>query len=378
MNNIGLYITNLIIVLSFIAPIVLVQRINSFNFEIAKPIRFTNFDWEYYVTHNKLSCQNEAEAIDHYKNIGSKINLEYCERYTFLILLHLYHLDQIDDFIEKINYFIHINQLNDYYIKINIPIDDNINTYHEKKLLDTNLPVNILDHMRSMAPYFNHKQLINENNCNQLFNIYQHIIEKLHIEKEKIQILFSENRGLDIGSFFLMLDQANNQQINHDFIIKIHTKHNMSGASVFGVSKWREMLLSFLNCKVNKILRTHKAIYSCCCFYYNTGVIDQMSDNIPILFNKFNIYSKKSWNFCGGSMFLVDSNLKNFFQKTNLADLYISCNKYQINSFNSTNGIEHGYERLFGYIIDEYLSLNKHILVSTERVTGNDILIGAM
>lgn len=372
-NNLH-YLTNLIIVLCFITSIILVSRINSFNFKIAKPIEFTNFDWEYYVTHNKLSCKNELEAIDHYGSIGSKMNLEYCEKYTFLILLHLFHLDQIDDFIDKINYFIKINQMNDYYIKINIPIDENINTYHES-LSNISLPANTLSYIREMAPYFNHKELINENNCNKLFNISRYIIEKLNIEESKIQILFSENRGLDIGSFFLMLDQANNQDINHDFIIKIHTKHNLSGAQVFGPSNWREILLSFLNCKVNKILRIHKAIYSCSCSYANIGIIDQTSAYVSDLFNKFNIDSKKSWDFCGGSMFIVDSRFKNFFQGTNLADLYLSLNKYQINSFNSIHGIEHGYERLFGYIIDEYLSANKYILAKTDRTMANDILI---
>lgn len=74
------------------------------------------------------------------------------------------------------------------------------------------------------------------------------------IDQKNIQIIFSENRGVDVGGFLLLLDQLIIQNTPHDFIVKLHTKTH---------EKWRNQLLSILDLKTNNILQEKECVYAC-------------------------------------------------------------------------------------------------------------------
>lgn len=98
-----------------------------------EPPPASGFDWRYYVEHNNLPVDNESDALKHYQQEGFFFNLPYCKQYTIIILLHLYNLDLMDEFIDHINHFMRINSCNKYYVKINIPVDSNIEQFFSKQ-----------------------------------------------------------------------------------------------------------------------------------------------------------------------------------------------------------------------------------------------------
>ena len=82
----------------------------------------SNFDWRYYVKKNNLFFSTEEDALKHYQQQGIFSNFTYCETFNIVILIHLDDLNQMDEIIDQINYFMLINCHNKYYIKINIPL----------------------------------------------------------------------------------------------------------------------------------------------------------------------------------------------------------------------------------------------------------------
>ena len=173
----------------------------------------------------------------------------------------------MDEFINKINFFMKNNPTNSYFIKINIPVDDRIFEFtNTLSNISKSEEISPTAYIKARTPY--HNTLINDQNADILFNIACYIEKQLNIPKDRLQIIFSENRGLDVGGFFLLLDQVKREKLNFDFMIKLHTKrfnanHPGEGFGLnFGVG-WRNILTSFLNIKINKILRSYECIYSC-------------------------------------------------------------------------------------------------------------------
>ena len=232
----------------------------------------SNFDWRYYVHTNNLHINNEQAALKHYEQEGKPKNLPFCKSLRFVILLHLYNLDLMDDFIEKINYFIQKNPQNSYHIKINIPIDRNIDNFFNKPENTNKLPsitpsdacyTTFQENILAPANYASH--LINPNNYIRYYRLHEYLSRAF--DKIPLQVIFSRNIGRDIGGFFLLLDQLIKQNIEHDFIIKLHTKTDVM---------WRNLLTSFLNICVNPILSEKECIYSNRIAWY----FDRMNDGI--------------------------------------------------------------------------------------------------
>lgn len=303
---------------------------------------FTNFNWQYYQKVNHLKFNGINSAINHYKTIGVNNNLNYCKRFSFLITLHIFNLDQLDEYIDKINHFMKINPLNNYNIKINIPIGNNI--YAFNKYVDLNLSgINGLEFIKDKSPY--HKHLITHANYIALYRIYDYISQKINIEQNKLQIMFSENRGVDVGGFLLMLDQAIKQNIQHDFVIKLHSKTS---------EPHRRLLTSFMNYKINALCDKFDAMYSIKVHFPKSkktflpsagGDIDKTK--MKKLLSDFDI-SLKSFSFSAGTMFLASSKVTDFFKKHNLLLLF---NKLNSGYPQRGGQIEHAYERFFGYLI---------------------------
>jgi hypothetical protein len=153
----------------------------------------------------------------------------------------------MDEFIEKLNNFMENNHENRYHIKITIPIGNNIDQYKDY-FIDTINNKENFDELQKIilenTPY--HKDLVSHDNIYKLYYIYQYLYSKLNIDRNNLQIIFMENRGVDIGGFFIALDQLFKQNIQHDFIIKIHSKSSSN--------HWRQILLSFLNIPINNLI----------------------------------------------------------------------------------------------------------------------------
>jgi len=279
---------------------------------------------------------------------------------TIGILLHLHNLNYMDEFISKINTFIIKNQSFSYFIKINIPVDKNIREYtqyHLKNTTQNNQLIyrEILNH----TPY--HSQLINVSNTRYLKYIMQYLYDKLNLEKKDIQIIFSKNRGMDIGGFFLLLDQVIKEDRKHNYLIKLHTKTN----------NLREKLTSFLKLPMEKYLKKYDCIYASP-YHFDFSKpqpaqeLGMKPEDWPWIshWHKINVANMKkllahyqlpqqNFDFCGGTMFLVSSKLTDFFKSYNLLEIFNSLNMGYINC---DGEIEHVYERFFGYL-NKYLNL---------------------
>ncbi len=321
------------------------------------PIENTNFDWLYYVSTNKLNIFNEKRALYHYKTYGAAKNFPYCKKFTFVILLHLYDLQQIDEFADKINHFMAINPLNDYYIKINVPLHTNI----DRAPATETSQESSYETIRAQAPY--HPELVTYDNYAKLGAITQLLKNKLEIEDNRLQIMFSENRGVDIGGFILLMDQVIKQDIKHDYIVKLHTKSQVL---------WRDLITSFLNIRINKLLNYYQAVYSFKLdFIFNASYADinarvnfENLSHLSQILNEFNL-PKKDFSYSAGTMFIASSKMTEFFKEYNMINHFKRLNMNK--NYKAVNGlIEHAFERFFGYIID-HLSLNVAVIDNYSR-----------
>lgn len=319
--------------------------------ECAPRIENTNFDWQYYIEFNNLNINNAKDAKIHYDNIGKKQSLEFCKKFKIAIILHLYNINLIDEFIKKINHFVKINNNNDFYIKINIPISNNIDQY--KSIIDCSRfkDKKYFHYILRLTPY--HKYLVTPENY-PILTFFDHKLKhNLKIPPKNIQIIFSENRGADIGGFLLSIDQMFKENLPIDYIVKVHSKTDNS---------WRQLLTSILNLRVNKILRKYDYIYNC---HINTGLhpdlIKLMNNDI---LKKFNMPYKKNFGHASGTMFIASIKLIEFFKDQNLLNLFNTLNTgdYFHNPIAPPGfKIEHEYEAFFGYLAS-YLNLKHKII----------------
>jgi hypothetical protein len=294
----------------------------------SKPIENTNFDWNYYIAKNHIQgIYTEHAAYEHYMKIGKVRGYQCCKKFKILILLHLYNLDLIDELIGQINFFIKNNPVNSYYIKIVIPIDGRLLKCSSFRTIPEN---DVTEYIRSKTPY--HQQLITPEYAHVLFNIEQYLKKNLQIDIKHIQIIFSENRGVDIGSFFLMLDQVKKENLSFDYMVKIHSKTNLN---------WRKLLLSSLNLKINKLLRLYDCIY--------TFKVIKTPDPLLIdIKNRLNIpdFSSCEYSFCGGTMFIAPYAFYEYIQSWDFVSLFNMLHMGRV----AEDSYEHAFERLFGYI----------------------------
>ena len=293
----------------------------------------SNFDWEFYVTHNNLEgIKTEIEAYQHYIEIGKPSKLAYCKAFDFLIILHLFEMNLVDWIIEKTNFFIRNNATNTYAIKITIPVDTNIYKFKATKNYNYNIPNNCTDIIKEMAPY--HPHLVDKNNAGLLFNIKEYLIQNLDMPADRIQIIFCENRGVDIGGFFLALDQTIKQNQKHDFIVKYHSKAD---------NDLRTALTLFLDLKINTILNYYP------CFYTSHIVFPDVSfkgyeKRVHDLQKLLNLTELNEFDFALGTMFIVSSQFTNFVAHWDFIKLFNMLNKGHNYYY------ENAFERLLGYV----------------------------
>lgn len=305
---------------------------------ITNKLAYEDFDWEYYVQHNNLyHLKNEKDALEHYQKIGFFDKLKYCERFTIVILLDLYDVGLIDEYIDRINNFVRLNRLNNYILKINIPLDNRLETFNHRAV---NNIISQVDEDIFIAKS-DYENLTTKKDNKILYGISKYLKENIEIKENNIQLLFSEAHGAEIGGFFLLLDQVIKQKIEHDFIIKLHTHVKESE---------RRILTSLLHIKLNKMLRKFKALYA------TQQLFDSDKENlvsknaINQVLNSYQL-NLRNFNFCPGGIFIVSQAFTNFFKNYDVIDLYNKLPK------NLDYNIQQAYEKFFGYLID-YLDLN--------------------
>lgn len=321
----------------------------------------SNFDWKYYVDHNQLPYNDEVSALCHYQTEGFFQHLPYCCPYTLVIMLHMYNLDLLDECIDQLNHFMRINSENTYYIKINIPVAKNIDDFFNKKGNYEKLSA-IYESKHDFCNVSNEFNVINTENSQYLQLLVHYINQALCIDSNRLEIIFSPNRGRDIGGFFLSLDRLFKQDISYDYIVKIHSKTSPKGPPL-----WRQLNMSFLNIHINPILSDYDCIYSNRIhFSFDKASVTKSSDqsvngkNVMRLLDYYKLPSR-DFNFCGGNMFIVSKKMTEFFRPYDLCDLFYSLND-EISFADALDGkIEHAYERFFGYLID-YLGLKKFLI----------------
>jgi len=299
------------------------------------------------------------------------------EGLSIVILLHLYDLNLMDEFIAKINRFIKNNRKNRYYIKVNIPVDKNVTLFkrfEKSEIIYLEQKDSIHNQCILLAPY--HSEKITKDNCIKLHLIANYLKESFVLDNKDIQVMYSENRGVDIGGFFLLIDQVIKQNIKHDYIIKLHSKSKPD---------WRKELLSILDLKINDVLPKYQSVYACrhifpkpLCKYFK-DVCFLVNEILYILDMPKNY---KRAPYSAGTMFIVSSKVTNFFKKYSMLNLFKRLNLGFPKSITRSNPLlEHGFEAFFGYLI-EVLNLrtlvlsyykNKSLFLPNEKI--KDFLI---
>lgn len=310
------------------------------NRESVDPIENTNFDWEFYVEHNQLLINNAHDALNHYKTIGKPLGLKFCKPLDIIFCFHVYHVHMIPGFVELINRFIKNNSYNNYSIVINVAIDENL-AQKDNTLDQSDVQKIVL----AYAPY--HANLITESNASSLYAIMEYFNNELTIPQENIHFIFSENRGMDIGGFFMQLDCIFKKNLKHDYIIKLHTKTD---------SVWGSILWSFMYIRINKLLKNKKVVYSNkLTFTYEQK--DLCTNKVKELLQEHKL-PLLNFNFCGGTMFIAPKEFTDFFQSHDLLSLH---KQLSYGKVKRDGEIEHAYERFFGYIFT-YLNIPEQIL----------------
>lgn len=304
------------------------------------------------LTNPSISYSQRIESLN---NLNQGKIKRKTKAYKLVILFHLHNLSLMPEFIKKINYFIKKNNKNDFYIKINVPIDKNINLNNiaKSKAIEN---LNIFKDIKKSTPY--HSNLVNLNNYQKLYFIKRHLEKSLHITYNKLQIIFSENRGVDVGGFFLMLDQIVKEKLNLDFLVKLHTKTD---------TKWRNRLTSILNLKLDNLLDKYDYIYPCSLPFRWNDNRDNRATVFKQLLDQYNL-PKMEFNFCAGTMFIISSKIIDFFKPYGFINIFNSMplgypKALPGTFYNKLVTNVHAYERLFGYLA-KHLNLKTKIIIN--------------
>ena len=182
-----------------------------------------------------------------------------------------------------------------------------------------------------MEHYLNNFENIN-------INIYFSLINDVAIEKnieylknkyKKSVILSGENRGMDIGLFFINLHYIRKNKYYHDYLFKIHTKTN---------DHFREHTLNNLMGSHDKIINNIKILsnnnngmYSGNAIYRYKEHKDAFHSNYYHLKNLIEYFyneniDNNNLEFCAGTMFIVKMSILNILNIKNIEYLYNNLN----------------------------------------------------
>ena len=218
------------------------------------------------------------------------------------------------------------------------------------------------------APYASAS--INSSNYLKLYQLMEYLQRNIAIDADRLQIIFSPSQGKDIGGFLLLMDQLLLQNINHDFIINLHSHPDTS---------LRKLLSSFLNICINQILLKYECVYSNRILFDFDDASAQSKNliNVNMLLKRFNL-PPHNFSFCQGNMFIVSNKLTDYFKDYDLIKLYDLLNENNTLKKHKNGLIEDAFERFFGYLIDHiglktlYLDYQKRYY-ETDNTISNKI-----
>jgi hypothetical protein len=174
-------------------------------------------------------------------------------------------------------------------------------------------------------------ELITDNNINYLKNKFK-----------KSVILSGENKGMDIGLFFIALHYIKKNNYLHDYYIKIHTKTN---------DNFREESLNNLIGSYDKIIQNIKLLSKENIGMISGNIIYKYKINKDV-FNSNFYYLKKlikylynedinydNLEFCGGTFFISKNFIFNIFTLNIIENIY--------NSLNNLNTLDYHWYSIF-------------------------------
>ncbi len=300
-----------------------------------------------------------------------------------LLSLHLYNLELLNEFLNRINQFIKRNQQHEIHLIISIPISNNIDKFirfnnqaiatHIQNNPEYRTKVPIIHYMMNensqenqlnqqnqqnqqhpYDPYFSkmkkkilersawlNANLITRKNCSYLLTLIEYIYRHCYISRSRIHYYFMENRGQDIGGFMTMLKYLKERGEAYDYYIKMHTKTHTG---------WRREMLRILDVPLEKYVGKYDCVYSKQYnFPYEVTISEPCFGGLMRLFKYFEI-PPKSFHYPAGTFFIVNHRFMQIFLNKNIDYLYSWMNPNK-----PPHGtIEYCYERFFGYLMDFY------------------------
>jgi len=185
-------------------------------------------------------------------------------------------------------------------------------------------------------------------------------------------VILSENRGMDIGPFLLMIDYLIKNKADYNYYIKIHTKSDRL---------WRDQMINPIYKKLNYFLNKERSnkieMYGAAERLYNGNfsfnykyVVEILKRNYPEYMEKFLSYCKDDFDikcttrpyFIGGTIFVFNDKYFDLFKQIkNFNYEYDIMETGYITNDISHPRKTHAWEYLFGYF--NYLNNEKIITI---------------
>jgi len=277
---------------------------------------------------------------------------------NFIIFLHLYNIDQLNEWIDSLNMFYSLNKEHNISLYINIPIGENLKRCIRNEAFSVD---NIL--------IYDFQNCINNANIKIIKAIIAECILKIKI---KSHFLVSENKGVDIGGFFNFLNIMKLKKIECDFLIKLHTKSK---------DIWRQYLCKILHTKYEEEkLRQYDMISSMLFQYPNPLQLYEKETNdfhIKQICKKFYIPYQETFRFVPGTIFMCSWKI---VQQLFSLDLVVA-----YNDLNDINSKDKNWMRIMSNKIifehhckhnnididsNEYIDLGNNFALETINKTG--------
>lgn len=233
-------------------------------------------------------------------------------RIKFIIFLHLYNIQQINEWIELINKFITLNSHSSIKIFINIPIDNH--THSNKINID----------LQDNYDIYDLQSCINENNIHHIKNI----INQFNSSFIKPTFIVSHNKGVDIGGFFHFLTIIKDHSF--DYIFKLHTKSD---------TRWRQKLSKILTKQYTHDYLSYFDLISTMIFKYPAYKYDFETNNFHInnLCKKHNIKYNSTFRFIPGTIFIGSKKFIDVLLQLNINNIYNELNDHNTTDINWIN-----------------------------------------
>jgi hypothetical protein len=286
----------------------------------------------------------------------------------FLIHLHLYNMDLLNEFIQYINNFIQINPEVSTHLFLTIPIDNNINNfifktnqivapYIKNEESENKLQIiasMIQNQMESKYDEFfyrmNQKVLsksywlneshIHKRNSIYLLSLIKYILKTVHLDKQNIDYRFIINKGQDIGGFLATMKYLKETGSRYDYYCHLHTKT---------AHHWRKEMIKILNVPVKMYVGRYDVVYS---KHYNFAY--SFTTQSPYFRGLMHIlrlfgYPPHSFHFSAGTFFICGNKIISEFMNKNIDHMF---HELHYGKQIDTGTLEYCYERFFGYMFD--------------------------